>query len=273
MARRRGRSTTRRKRGSRARRNGFWKTLPVRWGMCCALAARGAPLWTLAAIAGISIAVSVQYMNAPGHFRIRHVIHPPVQTWMGPDHLVGTSLARLDIRQLARELEQRNPSAKHIRVTRLWPDTVRIDASPRQAIAQLRLDKFFPIDGEGYVFSASSMAPRPALPIVDGALLRDQQIAPGHVTHASRVRLALSLLERLQASPTLRRESVTLVDVTDTRQLSFRLRQGIEVRLGAVQQVGQALDKLGPVLAKLREENLVPQYIDLRFSDPVIGPR
>ena len=240
----------------------------VRWG-----AQRGAPLWVVVLLVGVGAAVVQRYLEQSNAFTVQRIHEPATPGWQQPLTLLGMPLPHINVSAVAAELRRANPQMKFIRVTRQWPADLIIEAIPRRPIAQVRLREFFPVDDEGFVFTASTPAPAPSLPIIDGVEPMGQRLQPGAVATTPRVQLALRLLEALHAAPSLRQETVALVNVADAHQLTVRLQRGIEVRVGEADEVAKTLERLGPVLAKLNEQRLVPQYIDLRFADPVIGPR
>ena len=47
----------------------------------------------------------------------------------------------------------------------------------------------------------------------------------------------------------------------------------VEVRCGAEADLATHLDRLQAVLKVIRRRSLAVRYIDLRFQEPVIGPR
>lgn len=234
---------------------------------------RGSPLWLTVGLVGLGVFASQRYVAHASAFTVQRVQEPALPGWRRTIPVEGRSLLHVDIRALAAQLAQANPQMKHLRVTRQWPATLRIEGVARRPVAQLRLREFFPVDEEGFVFATGTGAPAPALPIVDGVEQRGQRLVPGTIVATSRLQLALHVLELLRAAPSLEGEVVTLLNAADPQQLIFRLQRGIEVRVGAADELPRALERLGPVLAKLEANELTPQYIDLRFGDPVIGPR
>ena len=234
---------------------------------------RATPLWVGLLLIGVGTASAQHYIETSSAFTVQRIHEPGLPGWRRTAALEGLPLLHVNVAAVASELSQANPQMKFIRVTRRWPADVIVEAIPRRAVAQLRLRDFFPLDEDGFVFAAGTPAPTAALPIVEGAEQMGQRVAPGTITTAPRVHLALRLLDLLRAAPSLRQETVTLLDVANATQIIFRLQRGIEVRVGSADAVPKALERLGSVLAKLKEDQLTPQYIDLRFADPVIGPR
>jgi len=240
----------------------------LRW-----LARRGAPLWTIALLTWLGWLVAIHHLEQSPAFLVRQIEEPTTPDWHRVSAIAAQPLLQVNIASLAVQLQATNPHMRSIRVTRQWPDRLVIDAVPRQPIAQVRLRQFFLLDADGFIFPTGTTGPQPELPIVDGVEQIGHHLTPGHVNTSARLQLAVRLLTQLQREIAHHGEHIALVNVADDRHITFRLRQGIEVRLGDAAHLSQALRQLAPVLAKLKEDNLVPQYIDLRFADPVIGPR
>ena len=87
-----------------------------------------------------------------------------------------------------------------------------------------------------------------------------------------KIRNAFLLLDALDESSTLSDYTVTAIDVSSYRNLSFYLENGIEVKIGG-EDFPNRLKKLKITLANpdLDKENI--KYIDLRFKGVVIGPK
>ena len=236
----------------------------LRWGL---------PLWTLLALVVGGVAIARAYIGDSSAFTVQRIHEPAVADWHRTVTLERLPLLQVNVAAVASELHRANPQMKSITVTRRWPADVVIAAIPRRPVAQLRLHDFFSLDEEGFIFATGTPTPQPILPIIEGAEPVGQRLTPGTIAAAPRVQLALRLLTAFRAAPSLREESVALVNVTDAHQITFRLQRGVEVRMGDAEEVPKTLERLGPVLAKLTRDHLTPQYIDLRFVDPVIGPQ
>ena len=232
-----------------------------------------APVWMIALLIGGGLLMVRQYVEASPAFTVTRIVEPAAAGWRRTLALDGLPLLQVNAGAVASQLERANPQMRFVRVTRRWPSTIVIDAEQRQPIAQLHLREYLPMDAEGFVFAVGTPAPQPSLPVIDGIEAPGQTVTPGTLTQTPRAQLALQLLTLLRNTPALRQESVALLNMSDAHQITFRLRRGIEVRIGEVTEMPKRLERLGPILAKLQQQGLTPQYIDLRFADPVIGPR
>ena len=234
---------------------------------------RAMPLWVALTLIGAGTVLSQRYIEASSAFTVQRIHEPGLPGWRRPVTLEGLPLLHVNVGAVVSALREANPQMKFIRVTRRWPSDVIVEAIPRRPVAQLRLREFFPLDDEGFVFASGSAAPAPGLPIIEGAEPMGQRITAGAVATAPRVQEALRLLAQLRAAPSLRNDMIALLSVADPAQITFRLQRGIEIRAGAADDLPKTLERLASVLAKLKADQLTPQYIDLRFTDPVIGPR
>ena len=234
---------------------------------------RSTPVWVLLLLVGAGVVSARRYVEASSVFTLQRIHEPSNPDWRRPVALEAQPILQLHVESITAQLSRANPQMKFIRVTRQWPADLIIEAIPRHPVAQLKLREYFPLDEEGFVFAAGTPAPQPALPTVEGVEQLGQRVTPGNVITTPSVQLALRLLQLLHATPSMRHETITLLNVADPHQITFRLQRGIEVRLGDAEAASKMLARLGSLLAKLNAEQLTPQYIDLRFADPVIGPR
>ena len=63
------------------------------------------------------------------------------------------------------------------------------------------------------------------------------------------------------------------IDVTDIRNISFYFdAENVEIKIGD-NEFNKRLDALGTVLEQLGQDIGRVKYIDLRFEDPIVGPR
>jgi cell division septal protein FtsQ len=109
------------------------------------------------------------------------------------------------------------------------------------------------------------------VPLVEGV-----QIKPGErrtkIITSRNLKVAISLLRSIKDIRTVADFGVESVDARDLRNISFYLRNGIEVRIGS-ENFKERLDVLAKTLKDPRMIMDRIKYIDLRFGDAVIGPR
>jgi hypothetical protein len=63
------------------------------------------------------------------------------------------------------------------------------------------------------------------------------------------------------------------VDVSDPQQVSLVIDDDLDIRCGSDQALDLHLARLQAVLRMVARQKLPIRYIDVRFPEPVIGPR
>ncbi|MDP3722231.1 MAG: cell division protein FtsQ/DivIB [Candidatus Omnitrophota bacterium] len=211
------------------------------------------------------------YAQQTEAFRIHTVQWPPETSFELREPLIGKNLWAVDLVGVAEELRRQQPWLKEVRVVRQLPDTLQIDAVPRQPAAQVWLkQQWFPVDREGFILPWGSREPASGLVRLVGFQPSAGALRLGADNTNERLQLGLRVLEALQRAPTSIARRVTELDVADPQQIRFLL-DDVEVRCGAEADLAAHLDRLQAVLKIIHRQSLAVQYIDLRFQEPVIG--
>lgn len=179
----------------------------------------------------------------------------------------GRNIFDIDIDSLSSQIKRDIPTIKHAIVKRVLPNKLEIDIIPRVPIAKIKSHGYFPIDRTGMVLSPEIKTEK--LPIITGFSV---WLSPkvGTSLENPQVRNAFLLIDALGESAILSDYAVSAIDVSNYRNLSFYLENGIEVKIGSEDFLDR-LNRLKTTFAKpeLDKENI--KYIDLRFKDVVIG--
>ena len=129
------------------------------------------------------------------------------------------------------------------------------------------------MDRDGYILPVSAAAPADGLVVLRGIEDPKAPLAAGKANTGERLLRALALIDQLRRSSWLAGHHVSVIDASDPEQVTFVLDQGVEVRCGNPAQLGKELKRLRTVLQQVAKHELNVRYIDLRFQDPVIGPK
>lgn len=220
-------------------------------------------------------------------FRITQVIPPSQSSLKLPDGVLQANLWRVDIRALADELKQQQPWLKEVRVVRRLPNALRIDAIARVPVAQVRLDRWYPLDREGFILPQGRAEPAAQLVRVAGLDRSAVALKTGTRNTDDRLSLALRVLEKLRRAPPSIARRLTEINVADPQQIRFVMdlpappqhvggaQAGgeTEIRCGSETELDAHLARLRAALKAMATQPLDVRYIDVRFSDPVIGQR
>ena len=195
-------------------------------------------------------------------FRVARVELPAQSTLKPPQKLLGANLWDVDLQQVAADLRRQEPSLKDVRVVRQLPNAIRIEPVVRVPIAQLRTGGWHPVDHDGFVLPESTPEPAEKMVRFTGVERNDTE----------RIALAVRVLDALRRSPLLARH-VTEINVAEIQEIRFLLDDETEVRCGSETELGAHLDRLRATLRALAKQSVEVAYIDVRFQEPVVGPK
>jgi cell division septal protein FtsQ len=98
-------------------------------------------------------------------------------------------------------------------------------------------------------------------------------LVAGQENEAEPLRLALRVVRLLRQAPPLAARRIIQVDASDPRQITFTMQDGAQVRCGSEAELASHLERLEAALKAIDRQSLDVGYIDVRFQEPVIGPR
>ena len=215
-------------------------------------------------------------------FRVTAIVLPADSALKVPSDFIGQNLWTVDVQALAEALHRQQPALKRVRVIRVLPNTLQVECAERIPVAQLRAARskspgeWHAVDGDGYLFAEGRPMPWEKLVAIQGVENpRDAHPALklGQLNTHPRLVAALRLAERLRRASALTGHQVTTIDVGDSNQLTFVIDEDVEIRCGGEDELNQQLERLRSALQLVARQQLLVRYIDVRFADPVIGPR
>ena len=213
------------------------------------------------------------YAQRSEAFRVTQVHLPPQPPLQLRTPLIGANVWDIDIHALAGDLKQQAPWLKDIRVIRQLPNAIRIDTIPRSPVAQVRIDRWYRVDREGFILPQGSADPDERLIRLAGFDRAGVALRAGKENADERLRLALRVLEKVRRMPSLTSRRLTEINVADPKEIRFLLAGETEVRCGSETELDAHLQRLRAALRAIAREPLEARYIDVRFKEPVVGPR
>jgi cell division protein FtsQ len=165
------------------------------------------------------------------------------------------------------ERVERLPWVLRASVDRKLPGTVVVRVVERSPSVVLALgNRRWTIDAEGRVLTEGEAGDD--LPVVAG-------VAVDHVTPGANLRneALLSALKAFESLPSALRSEVAAVFAPTVERITFSLKDGIQVRYGAAEELGSKNEVLAILLKRLRHEGRTSVYLDVRVpSNPAVGP-
>ena len=204
-------------------------------------------------------------------------------------YLKGSNIFSINLSGESRRLQKYFPDYSDVRVVRLLPDRLYINLVKRQAVALVRLYKYFSVDRYGYLFSAPRAGGESELPIIDGLAQEIPSPQPGVRSHLKELRLALGIIREFANNRAFNGYRIRKIDVANPNSISVLIPlrdkvidyvkapraiglEDLEIRVGADNIKGK-IDFLAGVFAQADRELADIKYIDLRFYEPVIKYR
>ena len=194
--------------------------------------------------------------------------------------IVGRSLFGLDIAEIHGRISHRHPEYKSVCVVKDFPSTLRVEVKKRLALAQIKDDMFFPIDGEGVVMADGSNAPYAQLiPVELDLPLRG--LRKGLRICDARIEPALRLVREIGRRRLQRKFKVTMINANSLPAIYFVIdkplaedeneSQGVEVIVGQDEFAHKLaiLEKL--IQEEFKDDITALKYVDLRYKKPVLG--
>ncbi|MBI3011793.1 MAG: FtsQ-type POTRA domain-containing protein [Candidatus Omnitrophica bacterium] len=145
-----------------------------------------------------------------------------------------------------------------------------------------------PVDQSGFILPQGSAEPAPHRVRLTGLEQAGTALRVGRDNTDERLRLALRILQKWRRLPLPLAQHLTEISVADPQQIRFiidasTLHQavpdpgqaggGIEVRCGSEPELDTHLKRLQAALKAVARSPFAVKYLDVRFKEPVIGPR
>ena len=150
----------------------------------------------LIGVAGYALWGYVQRAEA---FRIARVQFPPRSDLTLSEPLLGKNLLTVDLRRLSQTLKNQRPALKEVRIVRQLPNTLRIEPVSRVAVAQVKLDRWYPVDDAGFVMSQADTQPLDRLIRIVG--VDRAAVRPGQENDEERLKLGLRVVQTVRRAP------------------------------------------------------------------------
>jgi len=181
------------------------------------------------------------------------------------------NIFKLNLKDIRRYMLDNYRELGDLRLERAFPGSIIATIILRTPVAQLYRERYYPIDEDGVILSGVKDSPEKGVPIINGARFSPSRDI-GKETDSKRAKKALALLKELNASGILDGHTLVEIDVSSLRNTIFFLEDGLEVKIGR-EDYASRLGNLKEVLSdpKLKPSDI--RYIDLRFKEPVIGPK
>jgi cell division septal protein FtsQ len=186
--------------------------------------------------------------------------------------VMGANIFLVDLKEFKDKIELKHPELRDIVVRRALPNKLIVQARKRFPVAQVYGDRLYMIDKDG-VFLTDAKSRSEDIPLISGI-----RVSPirGSAIQKEKINKALFLIYALSQNRKLSNYKIKTIDIADSRNMSFFLNaidaEKVEIKIGDG-EFTKRLDVLSTVLEQLGNDINRVKYIDLRFEDPIVGPR
>ena len=184
---------------------------------------------------------------------------------------VGKNIFKVNLGAIGDYMMTNYREMRNLELKRAFPDSVVALVTLRKPIAQLAHERYYPIDQDCVVLSDVKDAPDKKLPVISGINVNLPK-AIGKKIDSQSLRQVLILFKFIKESGILKNHILCEIDAGNLKGISFTLDQGTEIRIG-YEDYAARLKNLKEILADPKIWPSDIGYIDLRFGEPVIGPK
>jgi len=175
------------------------------------------------------------------------------------DHLRDNSIFSINLRKISEDLLSKHPQFREIILNFQFPSKLNVRLKEHTAFAKLLLlYGQFLVDEKGRILKRD---PSLVLPEISG--LQNRITSPKFYETYTIPELLLSL-DLIRMSP----QEIKRIDATKKEDLTIFLDSGLRVKIGD-RDYPERLKRLSLILEEAKDSEDI-DYIDLRFSDPII---
>jgi cell division septal protein FtsQ len=185
--------------------------------------------------------------------------------------VVGKNIFKVDLGKVGGYMINNYRELRSVDIKRAFPDSIVAAVRLRKPVAQLLHERYYPIDEERVVLSDVKDSPEKSLPVISGINVNLPKCV-GKKIESEALKQALILFKFIKESGILKNHLLCEINAGNLKGMSFSLDEGIEVRIG-YEDYAARLENLKEILTDPKIWPSDIGYIDLRFGEPVIGPK
>ena len=215
---------------------------------------------------------TVDFLTNADIFDIKEVMVDQSISFIDTQPLValkGQNIFSVDLEKIHQHISNRYPQISQLRITRQFPDTVKVLAKKRDVLLQIQTgNKFLIVDTEGVTMFYTAVPL--AYPRVHGIPLQGHKVTLGTVSSIKELSFAVRLLTLLKSHPHTSRLKVISLDAGNLSKLELMVMPNIKIIIDQ-EDLPQKVDMLELLLqnGKINWNNV--KYVDIRFKEPIIN--
>lgn len=173
------------------------------------------------------------------------------------------NLLSLDLKHICQSIEN-SPWIERAKIKRILPDQLDISIIERKAVALINLNQLYLVDKKGNIFKKAEKEDGLMFPVLTGVtwenLMNHQHIYTPLITQALRL---MDLFEKEGIPPT----TISEIHLDVTFGLTvFTTHHAVQIKMG-LPPFQRKCKRLRTILHDLKQKGLLPQIIDLNYSN------
>jgi len=196
--------------------------------------------------------------NLP-YFKIEEIVFEDEK--LNLDYLRGSSIFNINLKEISQELSFKYPEFKEIILNFRLPSKLNIEVKEHRPLAKLILNREFFVDEEARIFLESHFLDLD-LPLITGL---QNRIARPQVYKKYQIPELLLGLDLIKICS----YKIKRIEASKKEDLTFFLNEGIKIKIGH-RDYPERLERLSLLMKEFEEKIEDIDYIDLRFSDPIV---
>ncbi|MBI4040850.1 MAG: FtsQ-type POTRA domain-containing protein [Deltaproteobacteria bacterium] len=189
-----------------------------------------------------------------------HIAEEEMKTFLDP--FLGKNIFVIDLEKIKQKVK-RHPWIQDIKVTRVYPDRIRLQFSEKKPKAILSAEKLYFLDEEGKVIHVIRPEDDTNFPVISGISISQSQ-------SDELIQSAFEIMDLYQKNEYLRDWPISEIHWQKKSEfVIYTSNPSFEIRLG-MDRLTKKFERLEKVLKDLSQKRLIPRYIDLNFTKKVV---
>jgi len=185
----------------------------------------------------------------------------------------GVNIFELDIDSIGHNTKKRHPEFKSVIIARRLPNIINVRILYKEPVVCLKSgSRLLPVSVDGVILPVET-AQGKNLPILTGLSFQPHNTKAGFVCSDKKLFLGIKFASLAQSWWLIKGHRINLISLEDTSNISMFLENGIEIKMGDGNNLKAKLATLKKIMERQAFDLNKIAYLDLRFSDAVIGPK
>lgn len=224
-------------------------------------------------VLALSYKKSIMFLERSNYFMIKDISYDPVLPLAKSrtlTRLKGKNLFSVDLNYIQNKLQKEYPGISNLKITKKFPDQIRVVAEKRIALFQAMIKKQVVTIDNQCVVLATGDDKKKDLPFVIGVRNNFSSIKVGRCLKDRRLQLALKLIKSFRENQTLATYPIAKIDINNLSKIYLFLSNELKIILDE-DIMPSKIKQLGLLLVQNSFDFKQVKYVDLRFKQPILG--